>query len=159
KKKKARSNRGLLIGAAVGGVLLIVVVVILLRYFALSGAAPRQKINEPAPMNPQQANAPPVGEQPQPDKKAPVGGLGRIREVTVVQNALRQLGLAYKHFEVEKNRGPKNQQELSPYYENNGEINEALTKKWLTFIWGASRQSLAEHGDSNTILAYETDLD
>jgi hypothetical protein len=88
-----------------------------------------------------------------------VGALGRIREVTVVQNALRQLGVAYRNFEVEKNRGPKNQQELSPYYENNGKINDALTKKWLTFIWSASRQSLTEHGDSNTILAYETDPD
>ncbi len=92
-------------------------------------------------------------------KKAPVGGLGRTKEVTEIQNSLRQLGIAYKQFEVVENRGPKDQKELGPYYQNINPINEALKNKWITFIWGVNRRALAENGDSNTVLAYETDAD
>jgi DNA-directed RNA polymerase subunit M/transcription elongation factor TFIIS len=156
KKKKAKSNRGVLIGAAVGGVVLILIVVLILM---LPGGGDKAKVvqkrPEPEPAQPQQAAVAPPDE----DRKAPVGGLARSREVTTVQNELRQLGIAYRNFETLENRGPKDQKELASYYENNGEINEALTKKWLTFIWGAPRQSLAEHGASNTILGYETDAD
>src|SRR5207302_1042083 len=76
-----------------------------------------------------------------------------------IRSSLHQLGIAYKNFEVSENRGPKNQKELGPYYQNINEINEALTNKTFTFIWGAPRSSLTENGASNTILAYETDPD
>jgi DNA-directed RNA polymerase subunit M/transcription elongation factor TFIIS len=160
KKKKAKSNRGLLIGAAVAGVILIaVVVVVLLSWERTTQTKVAQKRIQQPPVDPQRVNVPPVAEEPQPEKKAPVGGIGRVMEVTVAQNALRQLGIAYRNFEALENRGPKNQKELSPFYENNNEINEALTKKWITFIWGVPRSNLAENGASNTVLAYETDHD
>jgi predicted Zn finger-like uncharacterized protein len=161
KRKRSKSNSGLLIGAAIAGVALIGVVVV---FLLMRGGNEKVKVvtktPEPQPVNTQPAvNTPPEENPPQIEKKAPAGTAARVREVTVVQNTLRQLGVAYKNFEVSENRGPKNQKELGPYYENNGEINEYLSKKWVTFIWGAPRQSLTEHGDSNTILAYETDAD
>src|SRR5438874_2601141 len=61
--------------------------------------------------------------------------------------------------EPEEQERPKKQQELSSYYENNGQINEYLKNKWVTFIWGVRRQALDELGSSNTVLAYETDPD
>jgi predicted Zn finger-like uncharacterized protein len=161
KKKKSKSNSALLIGVAIGGVALIGVIVLFLM---MSGGNAKEKVvakrPEPAPINTQPAvNAQPE-ENPAPiEKKAPAGTAARVREGTVVRNTLRQLGIAYKQFEVENNRGPKNQKELGPYYQNVAEINEYLTKNWITFIWGASRQSLAENGDSNTVLAYEPDPD
>jgi hypothetical protein len=158
KKKKAAGNRGLLIGAAVGGVVVIVAIVL---FFMTRGDSPNNKVAqrkvEPPP---KKAEQPVVQvEEPEIVKKAPVGGLGRAREVTVVQNQLRQLGLAYKQFEVVENRGPKDQKELESYYSKVPEINEALKNKWITFIWRVPRQALAENGDSNTVLAYETDAD
>jgi predicted Zn finger-like uncharacterized protein len=161
KKKKAKSSRGLLIGAAAGAVLLVAVVALIIVQMGGGGTnsnVAQKKVN-PAPRNVQQANAPNLPEEAQPEKKRPVGAAARTLEVTKIQNALRQLGQAYRTFEVDKNRGPKSQQELGPYYQNISEINDAFTEKKLTFIWGASRQSLMENGDSNTVLAYETDAD
>jgi hypothetical protein len=159
KKKKAKSNRGLLIGGVVAGLVVIVAAAILLFSPKSTPQAKVAQKRQPPPVNPQPVNVAPAPEEQQPEKKAPVGAIGRAREVTAVQNTLRQLGIAYRNFEALENRGPKNQKELGPYYENNGEINESLTKKWITFIWGVPRANLAENGASNTVLAYETDAD
>jgi hypothetical protein len=94
---------------------------------------------------------------PQPPKPE-VTGVARVREGVQVRAMLQQLGVAYKNFEAEMNRGPKNQKEFSPYYENNTEMNEALSKGWITFIWGTPRRSLIGE-PSMTIIAYETDPD
>ena len=159
KKKKAGSNRGLLIGAAVGGVVVILVIVLVIMMAGGGSAKDKvvQRKVEPQPKKVEQ----PVAQVDEPEivKKAPVGGLGRTKEVTEIQNSLRQLGIAYKQFEVVENRGPKDQKELGPYYQNINPINEALKNKWITFIWGVPRRALAENGDSNTVLAYETDAD
>ncbi len=158
RKKKGKSNLGLIIGGGAAAVVVIAVVAFLL----MRDTTPKKVVqNKPAPVEPQpkKVDEPPPKEEPVIEKKAPAGAAARIREVTEVQNVLRQLGVAYRNFEVSENRGPKNQQELSPYYENNGQINEYLKNKWVTFIYGVRRQAFDEQGASNTILAYETDPD
>jgi hypothetical protein len=108
-------------------------------------------------VNPQPADPQPANDD-QREKRPPVTGVGRVREGVQIRAMLHSLGVAYKNFEALENRGPKNQKELSPYYENNTETNEALTKGWITFIWGTPRRSLIENA-SSTIMAYETDPD
>jgi prepilin-type processing-associated H-X9-DG protein len=159
KKKKAAGNRGLIIGGAIAGAVVIVIVVLVIM-LAGGGNAKDKGVQRKVEPPPKKAEQPVVQvEEPEIEKKAPVGGLGRTKEVTEIQNSLRQLGIAYKQFEVVENRGPKDQRELGPYYQNINPINEALKNKWITFIWRVPRQALAENGDSNTVLAYETDAD
>lgn len=160
KRKKGKSNQGLIIGAGLGGVAIIAVVVVLLLNRGDGAPKVAQKNLNPAPPPQNQEKEEPAPQaDPVPEKRAPAGAIARVREGTVDRNKLRQLGLAYMNFLDTLKRGPKDQKEFSPYYENDHEINEYLTKKWITFIWGANRQSFAEHGTSNTILAYETDPD
>jgi hypothetical protein len=159
KKKKAKSNQGLIIGAAIGGVALVAAVLLIIL-LGRNSAAKDDKVaqnQKPAPVNPQPVEPPP-GNDGQRERKPQVTGVGRVREGVQVRAMLHSLGLAYQKFETETNRGPRNQKELSPYYENNTETNEALSKGWITFIWGTPRRSLIENL-SMTIIAYETDPD
>jgi len=158
KKKKAKSNRGLLIGAAIGGLALVLIAV--LFYLFWNPAKEKVVAKAPPPKVPaKQVKQDPVAEEdPAIVKKAPVGGIARARERTEIENNLRQLGIAYRQFEVDNNRGPKDQKELGPYYQNVATINDSLKNKWITFIWGVNRAGFSE-GTSNTILAYETDAD
>src|SRR5205823_6846465 len=76
-------------------------------------------------------------------------------EDTDLRNELKQIALAYGNVATAKSRGPTNQQELSPYYENSGRINEAISSQQLTVIWGISANGLG----SKTVVAYETQAD
>jgi prepilin-type N-terminal cleavage/methylation domain-containing protein len=79
-------------------------------------------------------------------------------DLTETRNDLKQIALAYNNFladSVDK-RGPKNQRELSPFYENNSRINQALIDKRITVVWGISAGFM---GKSTIILAYETNAD
>ncbi len=150
KKKKKKSNQGLLIGLAVVALLLVIAGIVFMMFQGGGHSAPKvaekPKIEEP----PEAPKEPP--------KKPPVGGLGRVMERAEAQNILRNLGLAFKNYELTNNRGPAKRQELSSFYENHPRFNEALDKKWITFIWGASSLTMPQ-GTSKTILAYETDAD
>jgi len=79
-------------------------------------------------------------------------------DLTETRNDLMQIALAYNNFladSVDKH-GPKNQQELSPFYENSGRLNQALVEKRITVIWGIPALFM---GDSKLIFAYETKPD
>ena len=54
---------------------------------------------------------------------------------TDIRNQLNQIALAYNNYWATNERGPNSQQELSPFYENNSSINDAITKKRITVIW------------------------
>ena len=152
KKKKKKSNRGLIVGLAAGGVVLIGVIVLVI--ILASGS----RAKDPPPVVAEKKEEP-QGEEKEfkaepPPKKPPQTGLGRLMERNEMENALKQIGLAFRNFEATNNRGPKDQKELSPYYEKNQRIDEALTKKWIVFPWGLGRNPFPD-GSSNTILAYE----
>jgi predicted RNA-binding Zn-ribbon protein involved in translation (DUF1610 family) len=157
KKKKAKSNLGLIIGSA-AGVLALVLIVVLVLVLPGSGKdkVAQKKVDLPKEEPPVVVENPP--QQIQIQKKDPAGGILRSRERTEIENTLRQLGIAYRNFEIERNRGPKDQKEFEGYYERNQRINEYLTNQWVIFIWGAGRNSFPD-GASNTILAYESIAD
>lgn len=160
KKKKTAGNRGMLIGAAVGGVVVIAaIVVFLMMPHGTANEKVAQRKSAPPPIKKNVEQPVVQADPPEIKKKPPIGGIGRVKERVVIENSLRQLGIAYKNFEVLQNRGPKDQKELGPYYQNVNDINEALNNKEITFIWGVSRRALSENGTSNTVLAYETDGD
>jgi type II secretory pathway pseudopilin PulG len=72
------------------------------------------------------------------------------------RNDLRQIALAYRNYGAKsKDVGPKDQEKLSPYYENSSSINEALNAKQITVRRGIPGRAI----DSNTVLAYETHTD
>jgi prepilin-type N-terminal cleavage/methylation domain-containing protein len=73
---------------------------------------------------------------------------------TDTRNDLRQLAVAYNNYWVAKKRAPNSQQQLSPFYENSGGINEAIDTGRITVIWGVAAAT-----DSNPPLAYETQAD
>lgn len=158
KKKKSKSNRGLLIGGGIAALVLIVVVVVIIMLSSGGSAKDKvaqKKVEAPPPPPPPVAKVP---EEPVIPRKAPATAIARRMESTHAQNMLRQLGVAYQQFETVNGRGFKDQKEINDYLKSN-EIKEALQNTWITFIWGATRQSLNEYGSSNTILAYETDAD
>ena len=153
KKKSKQGNRGLLLGLAAGAIVLVVVIALVIVFANGSGAKPPQNVA-------QKKEEEPPGEErefkvDEPPKKPPQTGLGRLMEKNEMENALKQIGLAYRNFEVTANRGPKDVKELSPYYEKVARITEALEKKWIAFPWGLGRNPFPD-GASNTILAYET---
>lgn len=161
KKKQAASNRGLLIGAGVAVVVAIAAIVLIVVTRGGASKEVAQRRPEPTKHIEAKKTEQPVVQvsEPETKKKPPITGIGRVKERVVIENSLRQLGIAYRNFEVEQNRGPKDQKELGPYYQNVNDINEALKNKDITFIWGVPRRALTENGDSNTVLAYETDAD
>ena len=78
-------------------------------------------------------------------------------KTTETQNDLRQIALAYKNFTASSpdKRGPKTQQEISPFYENSNRINAALDANQITVIWGIPNKDFKSYD----LLAYETDAD
>ncbi len=158
KRKKTRNNRGMLIGVAIGGAVLLGVGAVMIVMMSGGNAGPKAQ-----PVKPPAARGVPVNQVPQEEpeiiKKDAVGGIARSRERTNIENDLRQLGLAYRQFEVINNRGPKDQKELASYYQNAATINDSLTNKWITFIWGVNNRDGFPDGSSNTMLAFETNPD
>lgn len=162
KKKKAKAN---LLPVYIGGALLLLAGAGGLVYFLAQGRSPEQKVAEkkdPAPVAPK-----PPDEQPKvqpkvdlepPPKKLPSGNITRRMEIAAARNMMRQLGIAFAAHVAQKNRGPADQKQLSPFYENNAKINEYLSNKWVTFIWNANLRNMPK-GASHTILAYESDAD
>lgn len=154
KKKKATSNKAVILGAVTAIVVIIIVVVILM----LPKDDPKLKVAAKVEPPPPVEGQPVVEDKPPPEKKGGATGIARSRERTEIENNLRQLGIAFTQFEVEHSRGPKDQKEFESYYQRVHTINESLTNGWITFPWGATRQSFPD-GRSNTILAYETEPD
>jgi hypothetical protein len=165
KKKRKKSNTGLWIGLGAGGVALVVGVVVLI--VILSGKKDRPPADptpvvknkpapEPAPQPVPVAQADPTkGER---DPNAGLTGLARVWTEQETKMRLKQLGLAYISYLDSTNRAPKSQKDLSPYYEKDASIDEALTKGWIQVAWGTDIRRLPQ-GTSNTILAYERDPD
>ncbi len=89
-------------------------------------------------------------------KKPPSVGIGRRYEGLEVQNMLKQLFIATRNFEAERNKFPASREELEPYYEKNGKINEALNDGYVVYLWKAKKQ--VDNPDQ-TILAWEGQAD
>jgi hypothetical protein len=70
-------------------------------------------------------------------------------------NDLKQIGLAYHNYVSENTRGPKDAEELAPYFENSKKLLDRLKSKEIEFYYGVSINDFKESGLSNTILAYE----
>jgi hypothetical protein len=101
------------------------------------------------------------GDSPQGGFPPPQGGQGgviRVRNIQQVNNDMKQLGLAYHNFQGTYNRGPATVEELSPFFDNNAQIKEALQKGEYVFHWKLNLGAMTQ-GSSNTILAYEKDAD
>lgn len=158
KKKKKKSNKGLFIGLGVGGVLLAVGAVVLIIVLNQGGGDAKGQ----AKGDPKQPEQPPIADgfqpPPPPGPKAPATGVRRAAERAEVKNALRQLGLAFHQYCDTSRKGPQKWEDLAPYYEKNQQITEMLTTKYLTFLYGAHISQMPQ-GTSNTVLAYETQLD
>jgi hypothetical protein len=92
---------------------------------------------------------------------APEGGQGgiiRTRNLQLVQNDFKQLGLAYHNFYDARKRGPANVDELAPFFDNDARLKQALQQGQYVFHWNMGLNQMPQ-GTSNTILAYERDPD
>jgi hypothetical protein len=96
---------------------------------------------------PKDINTPPT------PTKTPIRGGSVVRRADVIQtkNILKQLFIAARNFEAERNRFPNSREELEPYYEKSTFINEAFKEGDLVFIWKATK---TEEPDK-TVMAYE----
>jgi predicted Zn finger-like uncharacterized protein len=156
KKKKGKKDNRLLIGSAIGGGVLIVAAVLVFIFTRGSQAdqnkVVQKKANIPAAKPVVKAEEP--DEEPKP-KKGPASSAGRVRDRIELENAMRQIGIAYTQFETERGKGPNGIEDLG--IQANA-ITNLLKDKTITFIWGANSKNFPE-GKSNTIIAYETDAD
>jgi hypothetical protein len=75
----------------------------------------------------------------------------------VQPNDLKQIGLAFHNFVDTKNRGPKDADELAPFFENSKKLLDHLKTKRIDFVFGVSLKDLEGTGVSNTIIAHEKD--
>jgi hypothetical protein len=159
KKKKKKSNKGLLIGLIIGGVLLLGGGIVLIIVLTRGGddnktqAKGDKKQFQPAPMPMPDANKP-----FEPPPKAPATGIRRAGERADVQNNLRQVGLAYHMCCDSTGRAPQKLEDLEPFYEKNPTITEMLKTKYVIFLYGTKPTQMTQ-GTSNTVLAYESQLD
>jgi prepilin-type N-terminal cleavage/methylation domain-containing protein len=78
------------------------------------------------------------------------GALGKAEDAES-RNELNQIAVAYDDFFVAWKRGPKNSDELSPFYEKNNRINRDLKDRRIIVRWDMSPPS--------GILAYMTEAD
>jgi hypothetical protein len=73
-------------------------------------------------------------------------------------NDLKMIGVAYHNFCDTFKRGPADEKELAPYYENDARLSEALRSGRYVFLWGVSVEDIqADAGTTATVLAYEAD--
>jgi hypothetical protein len=82
----------------------------------------------------------------------------RFRDIQLMQNDFKQLGLAYHSFYDAKRRGPANVDELAPFFDNDIRLKQALQQGQYVFHWNLGLNQMPQ-GSSNTILAYERDPD
>jgi hypothetical protein len=87
---------------------------------------------------------------------AMVGG-ARAQDRTTTANDLKQLGLAYHNYVDQNNRGPKDADDLAPFFENSKKLLDALKTKRIEFYFGVGLNDLKDTGLSNTVIAYEKD--
>src|SRR5262245_27926619 len=158
KKKKKKSNKGLLVGLIIGGVLLLAGGVVLI--IVLSRRGDDNKLQAGAnPKHPHQPQRPPdARKQFVPPVKPPATGIRRAGERAEVNNAMRQLGLAYHTCCDSTGRAPQKLEDLEPFYEKNAQITEMLKTKYIIFLYGTKPTQMTQ-GTSNTVLAYESQLD
>ena len=159
KKKKKKSNKGLLIALGIAGVLLLgggVVLIVVLTGGGDDGskkqASADKKLEAPA-LPPDFLKAPGA-----PPPKAPATGIRRPAERAEVKNLLKQLGLAYHICCDNTGKAPQKLEDLEPFYEKNQQITEMLKTKYLVFLYGTKPTQMIQ-GTSNTVLAYESQLD
>jgi hypothetical protein len=110
---------------------------------------------QPAPQGGPQPGGNPLaaGNQPQPGTT----GIRRVVDRQTAQNQLQQIGLAYHSFwDANAGRGPSSVEELSPFYEKNRGITDAIKSGYYVVYWKATIASM-QMGASNTVLAYEKD--
>jgi ribosomal protein S27E len=159
KKKRKQSNKALLIGLAVGAVLLAIAGVVLIIVLNQGdGDGKGQAKGDPKKLEPAPDPADDFPPPPPPQAKPPATGIRRAAERTEVKNALRQIGLAYHMYCDMSRKGPQKWEDLAPFYEKNIEITNMLKTKYLTFLYGTHLTQMTQ-GTSNTVLAYETQLD
>jgi hypothetical protein len=85
--------------------------------------------------------------------KTPIRGGSVVRRADVIQTKqmLKQLFIAARNFEAERNRMPNSREELEPYYEKSTAINEAFKEGDIVFIWKATKTDEPD----KTVMAYE----
>ncbi len=113
-----------------------------------------QANNPPLKPEPPKANPNPPKVKPQPKLSA----LARRMDLPEVRHYMGELGKAYKLYELDHNKAPSKQQDLSPYYQRVAKIEEPLSKGWWIFIYNVAPRQMSE-GPANTILAYEAEAD
>jgi hypothetical protein len=162
KKKKKKKNQTVLI-AVVAGVALLAFCLIgsVASYFLFINKGDKkggeQAKSTEQPKIPDQPKG--GGPGPKGDKR-PKGGIPRGMDIHEVKNMFKQIGLAYHSYVDANNRkGPPNYQALSPFYERVKSYDDALKDDgFIVFIWNVAPQQMT-NGTSQTILAYERDMD
>jgi prepilin-type processing-associated H-X9-DG protein len=86
------------------------------------------------------------------------GGVARTIDRARIENALKQIGLAYHTQATVGGRGPATQKELMEGVEQNAKIKALLDGGHLEVIYGVNITNLPG-GSSNTVLAYEKEPD
>src|SRR5258708_1664216 len=86
-------------------------------------------------------------------------GLATLIDRRKLTNDLKQVVLGYHLFwDSNSGRPPGKPEDLLPFIENNQRIFKLMKDGQIVVFWGATIQTMKE-GTSNTILAYENDLD
>jgi hypothetical protein len=81
----------------------------------------------------------------------------QFQQDRALANDMKQIGLAWHNFHDANNRGPKDADELAPYFENSKKLLDSLRTKRIDFAFGVSINDLKEKGLSNVILGHEKD--
>jgi hypothetical protein len=151
KRNRNKSNTGRILLA--GGALLFIAALVVLVIVIVN-----RKPEEPKEKVRQEPQARPSPSPIDPEKKVYSAGVAGTMDRVEMRNMMQQLGIAYKNFVAEKNKGPANRDELAGYYEKHPRILEMLDKKWVTFIYGAGPREVGD-SPSRLILAFQTDKD
>jgi hypothetical protein len=87
------------------------------------------------------------------------GGIVRTANKQVVQNHMRQIGLAFHNFcDSHPGKGPAKPEDLLPFLENDAKIKEAFEKGLYVLHWHKPITQMTQ-GTSKTIVASEKEPD
>ena len=81
----------------------------------------------------------------------------QFQQDRALANDMKQIGLAWHNFHDTNNRGPKDADELAPYFDNSKKLLDSLKTKRIDFAFGVSIRELSDKGLSNVIIGFEKD--